>query len=233
MTISLDAVSRENLQERAYGSIRAAISEGQLLPGVAFTIRDLAAQLEISTTPVREALKRLIAEQALELKPNRSLMVPVIGARRIVEIRDLRMMLEGRATARATARLTDSELARLASMHSEMQDLKNETAFLKVNREFHFAIYERAESPVTLKLIDQLWLQSGPAVRRLMTSRDLISAFNNLHGDILDSLMRRDSAAACAAVCADITTAAEALLRIENESGANDDGRRVESLTAM
>jgi DNA-binding GntR family transcriptional regulator len=223
MTLSLDALSRDNLYERAYVSIRSAIAEGQLLPGVAFTIRDLAEQLEISTTPVREALKRLLAEQALELKPNRSLSVPVIGGKRIIEIRDLRMLLEGLATEKAAAALSEPEIKQLHAMHLDMKVQTNQTAYLKINREFHFTIYERADLPVTLRLIDQLWLQSGPAVSRLMSARNIADIFNGHHAHIVDALARRDGAGAAAAVRADIAAAAEALVAVETENGKQDE----------
>jgi GntR family transcriptional regulator, colanic acid and biofilm gene transcriptional regulator len=225
MTLSLDALSRDNLQERAYVSIREAIAAGQFPPGVAFTIRDLAAQLEISTTPVREALKRLIAEQALDLRQNRSMVVPVIGKSRIIEIRDLRMYLEGFVTERATAFIGQAELRRLTALHRKMQAEKRDPAsYLKINREFHFGIYGHADLPVALKLIDQLWLQSGPTLIRLMSRIDLTDVFNGCHEHILEALGRNDAPAAAEAVRADIVRAAEALLAIEGEGADAPNG---------
>jgi DNA-binding GntR family transcriptional regulator len=231
MALSLDAVSRDNLQERAYVSIRAAIAAGQFPPGVAFTIRDLASQLEISTTPVREALKRLIAEQALELKPNRSLVVPVIDRSRIMEIRDLRMRLEGFATERATAFVGESELGRLFALHCRMQEENGDPAsYLKINRQFHFSIYGLADLPVTLKLIDQLWLQSGPTLIRLMSKVDLTQVFNGCHEHILEALGRKDAFAAAEAVRADIARAAEGLLAIEADATNTPNGGVIAAL---
>lgn len=84
-----------------------------LAPGEVVTIRSLAATLGTSTMPVRDALKRPVAERVLEMLPNRSVRVPPMTLARMMELYDIRRPLEGLATERATARLSSRDLRAL------------------------------------------------------------------------------------------------------------------------
>ncbi len=89
--------SPERLSQRAYQAIRVALRSGELRPGQRLILRPLAAKLGLSATPVREALLRLVSEQALGLDERNSVLVPTLGADEIEELRELRLDLEGRA----------------------------------------------------------------------------------------------------------------------------------------
>ncbi|MEA2851488.1 MAG: hypothetical protein QOE02_1507, partial [Rhodospirillaceae bacterium] len=93
------ASSAETLAQRAHRELRAALMRGDFLPGTALTLRGLAERLGTSIMPVREAVSRLAAEQALELQPNRAIVVPELSRREIDELWRIRCLIESDAAA--------------------------------------------------------------------------------------------------------------------------------------
>src|SRR4029079_19557081 len=83
-------LTRETLNEKVYEGLKEAIIGGRLVPGKVLTIREVAELFGVSMMPVREALSRLVAEQALSLKPNRSVAVPLITADHFRQITQMR-----------------------------------------------------------------------------------------------------------------------------------------------
>ncbi|MFT4144166.1 MAG: GntR family transcriptional regulator, partial [Mobilitalea sp.] len=96
-------LTRDSLNGQAYARLCRDLKAGRFAPGEKLKLRDLAAEMGISPTPVREALARLISEQALEQVGHHSVRVPVMDEERFAEVRELRLVLEGRAAARAAA----------------------------------------------------------------------------------------------------------------------------------
>src|ERR1700678_985147 len=81
---------RQTLQQRVYGELRAAIMGGRFLPGQTLTIRAVAAALRTSTMPVREALRQLVAERALDPLASRSFGIPRLSRKRFQDVVTLR-----------------------------------------------------------------------------------------------------------------------------------------------
>src|SRR6266498_2055416 len=94
-----------NLQQRVYESLRASLIGGLFAPGEALSLRRIAAANGVSPMPVREAVKRLISEGAIELLPNRRIAVSKLRRRDFIELTRVREMLEGHAAELASARL--------------------------------------------------------------------------------------------------------------------------------
>ena len=212
----MSALPRDTLEQRAYTSIRTAIEAGKFEPGSVLNIGELAAQFQISATPVREALKRLQAEQALEVLSSRALAVPKLDRNRIAETRDLRMLIEGFVTENAARNATAADCDYLEQLHEQMLVALEPSVFLGLNREFHFHIYSLAPFPLAQHIIDLLWLQSGPTFVRLMAyameRENLKMPFDAQHRAIVNALRRGDGAAASLAVRTDIGTAAALLI---------------------
>jgi DNA-binding transcriptional regulator YhcF (GntR family) len=82
--------SRENQRERVYRHIRRALMTGVYEPGQRITVASLSSALGVSAMPVREALRRLAAERALEMQPNRSVTVPRLSRVEILKVREVR-----------------------------------------------------------------------------------------------------------------------------------------------
>ena len=115
-TQDLRPIEHETLGDHAYARLRHSILTGRFEPGEKLTIRGLSKQLNISPTPIRESLRRLAAEHAVEIAPNRFVRIPIMKAKELRELRDIRTALEGLATERAVARVDDALIAELKAV---------------------------------------------------------------------------------------------------------------------
>ncbi|WP_256022457.1 GntR family transcriptional regulator [Roseomonas sp. GC11] len=134
-----------NAAERAYDFIRQRILEGGFPPGTPLRESALATELGLSRTPVREALRRLLADGLVESIRNQGTFVTEIGAEDLEEVWDLRLMLEGHAAARAARRITPAGLAALEALAGAMEALdpgapEAPRAFSALNNRFHMTI---------------------------------------------------------------------------------------------
>ncbi|HET9537352.1 MAG TPA: GntR family transcriptional regulator [Mesorhizobium sp.] len=210
---SLGPVGRETLHERVYAELRRSLIHGVFDAGQVLRIVDLADTLQTSTMPVREALARLVSEQALEALPNRSVRVPLITRDRLDDLARARSMIEEQLVAMALPNLTKadfSELRRLtsaceAAFKSDDPDKAQTTS--ELNHAFHFFIYQAAGSAVLIPIVESLWLQSGPYVRAAAIIHDENRHIpgTHHHWTLIDALERRDKAGAMCALTNDIT----------------------------
>jgi DNA-binding GntR family transcriptional regulator len=200
-------LERETLHDRAYLELKKAIMSGAIRPGATITIRAMATALGTSPMPVREALRRLVAERALEMLPTRSVTLPLMTAERFDEISRLRIALEGLATEAGAQHLTREALRRLQQAHAEMNRMKNVGEYLAKNQEFHFTLYQAAGMPVALQMIESLWLQAGPLLNLAIGEYGFEGAQDH-HRELLDQLAKHNVKGARSAIEADIADAA-------------------------
>lgn len=222
------------LFERVYGKLSDALTTGAFAPGETLTIRGLAEQLGTSVMPAREALRRLAAEGALDVQPNRSIRVPVMDAASASELCRLRMLLEGEATAIAATRMTPERLQIVQGFHRDFESsVKTGNVFrlLESGQRLHFAIYEAAESPRMFAIIQMLWLQNGPSLaepmRRAFNRKEVVSFAESVvvhHQRIIDALGKGDADRAARAVRAEIAYIVERVRAIIDPS-VNHDNR--------
>ena len=212
-TAALAPVGRDTVQDRVYQELRRALVGGLFAPGQVLTIRQLADALATSTMPVRDAVGRLITEQALEILPNRSIRVPPVTADRIADLLRARVLIEGEAMALAAARMTAPQAASIRAIMLEWEEMRQagnpETVDREVtlNHAFHFEIYRNSGSAVLLPMIESLWLQSGPFTRAAIYAFSEAGAHDaaRFHHDIVSALERNDPEAARTALVADIS----------------------------
>jgi DNA-binding GntR family transcriptional regulator len=158
------------LRTQVYDSLRDALTAGRFTPGQKLSFRFIARTLGVSLTPVREAIRRLVAEGALEMRPSRSVRVPLMTKDKLLELRDIRMSLEGLATAKAAACTTPAQIVRLRRIASDLLAVRSRgdtSADRQKIREFHFAVYAIAGQPTLLQVIEGLWLRTGPYMNLL------------------------------------------------------------------
>jgi DNA-binding GntR family transcriptional regulator len=175
------------------------------------TIRSLAASFGISLMPVREALRRLVAEHVLIMLPNRSVALPVITRERFREITRIRVSLEGLAAEEAAPIVPESDIERMEEHNAAMEDPRiiQSPQYLKHNREFHFTLYRGSRLPMLVSMVESLWLQIGPLLtfqQRAFTAEP--PATQAHHRKALRALRKRDAAGVRDAVAADILDAA-------------------------
>lgn len=209
----LSPISRETLHDRVYAALRRSLIHGAFATGEMMRIQELAERLQTSTMPVREALARLVSEQALEALPNRSVRVPVINRERLEDLARARTLIEGQIVALALPNLTAADFARLrqlageceAAFRSDDDDRARVTS--ELNHAFHYSIYRAARSPVMIPIIESLWLQSGPYVQAAAAlheeRRDLPGAHH--HWALIEAMERGDEAGAIKALTDDIS----------------------------
>ena len=210
----LAPISRENIQGRVYAELREALMTGAFVPGRAMSIQALADTFGTSTMPVREALRRLVAEQALQIQRNRSVMVPLLTEPKLNDLLRVRKVVEGSAVEWATYYVDDALLARLRELCDQVRAAAEEGRtrdYLVRNREFRFAIYERAGSAVILPVIESLWLQIGPFLNLLYFEGRLDSNIEYFE-EVIAALRARDATAARDALDRDMEVAAGYIL---------------------
>ena len=212
-TTPLSPVGRETLHDKVYAELRRSLMNGMFDAGQMLRIQDLAETLQTSTMPVREALGRLVSEQALEALPNRTVRVPQIALERLNDLARARCLIEGALVEGAVPRLTSDDIAELtrltercdAAFESRGADLAHATS--ELNHAFHFHIYRAAGSAVLIPVVESLWLQSGPYIRiaaRIHTEEPDISGTHH-HWRLVAALECRDMAGAVQALKDDIT----------------------------
>lgn len=161
----MQPVEHVNLSTQVLREIRTAIVLGDLAPGARLTFRDVAQRLRASVTPVREALLQLVAERVLRVGPGRTITVPLLTRAEFLELRAIRMTLEGMA-AEAAARQADDELAdELEEIHRSLDKAKiirDPRQATIQNRAFHFRLYDAAGLPALRGMIENIWLRTGP-----------------------------------------------------------------------
>jgi DNA-binding GntR family transcriptional regulator len=197
----------ETLAEKVYGRLRGALVGGRLVPGQKLVHRQLAAELGVSPTPVREALLRLVSEGALDLDARGISWVPRLSPDRYAEIMDLRVELEGRAAARAALLATPEEIATLRAIHDRLMEgrrAQDAPIVLAENERFHFGVIAIARMPVLQRVVEHLWTQAGPTINLLLTVPRPDWPNGHPHEDLLRALEAHDADAARAAVERDL-----------------------------
>ena len=96
-SLGLGAIQRETLNDRVYQQLRTMIMSGRVRPGKELKLRELAKELHVSLMPVRDAIGRLVVERALDMLPNRQVIVPELSLDRLLEVRRVRVVLESEA----------------------------------------------------------------------------------------------------------------------------------------
>lgn len=212
----------ESLGSRARTEVKRAIMSGRFRPGEKITVRALAAALNISITPAREALANLIAEGVLDMSKTGTVSVPSLTKERVRELTKLRECIEGLAAREACKNLTEKDIQHLSRLHEklvEADSARDYSAVIRLNWEFHFSLYRRANMPFVLKMIEGCWLQAGSYLNSIYPVYGEISVGINNHQTILDAATKRKPTELAAAVARDIAHAAESLLtQIESSS---------------
>jgi DNA-binding GntR family transcriptional regulator len=201
------------LRENVYFSLRDAFTRGDFAPGDVLSLRNLADQLGVSMTPVREAVRRLVAEGALVDTASRKLMVPPFDARRAADLKSARLALESLVLAQAMDRITPADIDELEAILKRPKTGPENRPDLVTNHEFHHRLYSFSESAVLLPMIEALWLQYG-AYLNLIINRPTASMISEHvhHEEILAALRTGDKEKAQAALVADITRSFHVLI---------------------
>lgn len=211
----MSKIEHHTLNDRAYGEIRKGLITSRFRPGQVLVIRTLAETYGISTTPVREALQRLVAERLLIVLPNRSIAVPGLSMEKFTELARIRCALEGLAAELAVAGIKPVHIEKLKGLLGDIDKAaanRDSRGYVNLNQKFHFIIYEQANSPHLLQMVQDLWSQVGPFFNGLFADESFIAHANEQHVRIVDALEAGNAAQVRQAIVRDITVAADALI---------------------
>jgi DNA-binding GntR family transcriptional regulator len=184
------------LHEEVVGRVRAMLLDGDIPPGARIPERDLCEKLQISRTPLREALKVLAADGLVQLLPNRGSRAAKLTDRDMHDLFEVCQGLEALAGELACERITDAAIADVAAAHAAMAQHYQDNDLLqyyRCNRQIHEAIIAAAGNPVLSSLYESVTAR----IRRAryvtpMTPRRWALALQE-HEAILNALQRRDS----------------------------------------
>ena len=208
----LNPIDRQTLWDRAYAELRNALLAGRFVPGERIVLREVASELGISLTPVRDAVNHLIAERVLERGTGGQgggATVPFLDAEQFRQLTIIRADIEARAAHEAAAHVSDAEVARLGECLQAMRrSIDHERArYLELHRQFHFGIYAMADMPVIHDVIENLWLRCGPVLTAVLPEYVPYIKRADHHESALRALAARDGEGVAAAIRRDITEA--------------------------
>ena len=193
--------------ERLYRSLRSRIMYGEMPPGQALTLRGIGRDYGLSMTPVREALRRLVAEGALSLSASGRITTPELSNDRIEELAALRSLLEPELARRALPRAHLALIDRMEAINvsiAEQVAKHDASGYLRTNLEFHRTLYLRAQAPAILAMVETVWLQLGPTMHALYGRLNRTELPKN-HRLIVAALRAGDEPGLRLAVRADVT----------------------------
>lgn len=193
-------------QESVYARLRNAIMIGTIEPGSHLTMRGLATAMGLSPTPIREAVRRLNSENAIEILPNRRMVVPEMTLGRFEELVALRITLEVHAAERALPYISDIIIGKMQVLDDEMDDALAEEQLEKLtilNQKFHRMLYAANPHQMTLPAIESVWLQLGPFQRQVVKRVKEFYIIDR-HKEILAALRSRNLASLVVAIESDI-----------------------------
>ena len=204
--------SRQTAHEYVRDVLRRAILNGELETGSRLVQAEIAATLEVSTTPVREALRDLASEGLIRFDPHRGAVIAELSGEELAEIYEIRQILEPLAMSQAVPAIGEGTIEQLRKLHAKMIDERHSASFVDLNRTFHMMIYEAAASPRLASIIrsleDAAVMYIGAA---LETNPGLRDAAVHDHGEILEAVARRDVDGAIEAIKRHLELPLEAL----------------------
>lgn len=193
VAVRMTPIDRETYQEQSYRKLRDALMKGRFMPGDVVSLRSLASELGTSPMPIREAVRRLIAEGALELRQNRTFAVPVMTRAKLHELRHLRLLLEGEIAEKGGRNIDSRDLAELHGLNDEMKSalLRGDSKrYLTKNQDFHFILYRNSGMNLAVDIIEMIWLRTGPSFNLMLLGDSTAQAtfLTSNHDDVLDAI---------------------------------------------
>jgi DNA-binding GntR family transcriptional regulator len=204
--VNFQPLEQASLSTRVYVTLRDGLISGQFRPGERLVMQDLADRLGVSVTPVREACVRLVSERGLELRSGRFITVPAMTLERYMEVRTIRLSLEGLATALAAPRATAADIDKLSeiqALFAKFDEAGDANLAFRYNRDFHFSVYRLSGMAMLVSHIESLWVSMGPMLTVFFKEGqhryvggsehvNLIAAFREGDGDKARLAIERD-----------------------------------------
>jgi len=192
--------------ELVYRQIKEMILFGELAPGQAVTIHGLVNELAAGMTPVREAIRRLTAEGALEFRDNRRIYLPVLTPSLLDEVSFARQAVEPRLAFLASKYMKTPDIDRLHAIDETLNvaiaggDVRR---YMLNNYRFHETLYSHARAQILTAISDTLWLRVGPSLR-VVCGRLGTANLPDKHNEALAALRKGDAQSVADAIAEDL-----------------------------
>jgi len=197
-TFSIAFKEPQTLRERIYLHLREAITKSMLLPGERIIEKNIAEELNVSITPVREALLQLNVEGFVEIKTHRNVVVKQISITEIAELYEIQGLLEGFAAKRASLNLNDQDLIKIKKLTEKMEKFfksNNVEKFYESNKEIHEIFLKKSNNQSIYDLVSNLNLRKKLFRYRVtfLAKKDVMKNALNDHKKILNAFLARDA----------------------------------------
>ena len=200
----------------AYSSLHAAIRSGEFRPGDRLREVEIARRLGLSRTPVREALRRLEAEGIVEHEPRQGAVIRRLSHSEVVELYEMRLVLERTAAEMAAKHAAGAELDELDALNEAMLAAATPAAAARENERFHQCLYMAARNRfllTTARALSNALMLLGPTT---LEGSQRLSDAHEQHRTIIAALRESDAAAAGKAAGAHIEASLRHRLRSLN-----------------
>lgn len=214
----------EGLNAAIYTELRKRLVTGRLAPGHELSTRSLAAELNVSQTPVRDALSRLAADGAVAIRSKRRVRVPPMTVERFEDLLRCRQLLEPEAAVLALPFMTDAHLAQLKHIDAVLDTAISRgdaETYMQSNYDFHFTLYRAQGGSTLTQLIETLWLQFGPYMRLVFGRVSANAPAHDNHQAAIRAIEERNADALRSAIGSDISDGMGLLGRAALSLGAS------------
>jgi len=196
-----------------YGYLQKQILAGDMAPSSAINQEQLALELGVSTTPLREALRRLESEGLVRTLPHREVEVTALDPVAMIDMYDVRVVLDAYATGLAAERHNDDEAQLIREATDRLQGTTGDDPLL-VNRTFHASIYGASHNAVLVNILDTLWDRSDRYRRSLLPLITDDAGTRDEHLAISEAVLSRDADRASALMKAHVLKARAMIQRL-------------------
>jgi len=214
MDLDIQQGARRTAHQLVKDTLRRAILTGKIASGTRLVQSDLAELLQVSTTPVREALRDLATEGLIQLDAHRGAVVRELGEDEVYEIYFIRRVLEPEAIRMAVEHITDDELEAAAAIQARADDEIDPATWVELNHEFHRVFIEAARSPRLAGILTNLQDSAAMYIAAsLLEGEHRRDDANAQHRQLLDAVRRRDADRACEVMLAHIHQTVDSVTR--------------------
>ncbi|MBG6218664.1 DNA-binding GntR family transcriptional regulator [Arthrobacter sp. CAN_A6] len=183
----------------AYAEVRSRILTGELEPGSVISQARLADELGVSTTPLREAIRRLAAEGMILLEAHRDARVTTVSAHEAKHLYEVRESVDPLAARLAAERRTDEDISHMSRALDALTPLRGAATLdsLMAHREFHRSIYRASGNPILIDMLEKLWDKADRyrliGLRTTSDSADDNARVSAEHQALLDAVKAQDA----------------------------------------
>lgn len=186
-----------HLSESVYISVKEGISGGRFKPGDRLREVSIAELLNVSRTPVREALRRLESEGLVTNAPARGLVVTALDRQQVLELYVLREILEGTAAAFAANRASETEIATLFDiLEEEARHLQDAKKLAEINRHFHQALHAASHNRYLIAAVNTLTNSMHLLGGTTLSMPGRAAASHKEHAELVSHIEQRNPATA-------------------------------------